>query len=79
MKKGGASESTIIIGPSKSVLCNAIHSLECVLGLARFRVFVPKLLLYYMIYLFIYNFNYNILRQGCNYILSFYIIVSDIL
>ena len=35
MKKGGSSESTIIIGPSKSVL---------VYALARFRVFVPKLL-----------------------------------
>ena len=45
MKKGGGSESTIIIGPSKSVLVYALHSLENVLGLARFRVFVPKLLL----------------------------------
>ena len=45
MKKGGGSESTIIIGPSKSVLVYAVHSLEHVLGLARFRVFVPKLLL----------------------------------
>ena len=44
MKKGGGSESTIIIGPSKSVLVYALHSLEYVLGLARFRVFVPKLL-----------------------------------
>ena len=43
MKKGGGSESTIIIGPSKSVLVYALHSLEYVLGLARFRVFVPKL------------------------------------
>ena len=42
MKKGGGSESTIIIGPSKSVLIYALHSLEYVLGLARFRVFVPK-------------------------------------
>ena len=39
------SESTIIIGPCKSVLVYALHSLEYVLGLARFRVFVPKLLL----------------------------------
>ena len=44
MKKGGGSESTIIIGPSKSVLAYALHSLEYVLGLARFRVFVPNLL-----------------------------------
>ena len=47
MKKGGGSESTIIIGPSKSVLAYALHSLEYVLGLAGFWVFVPKLLLYY--------------------------------
>ena len=32
MKKGGGSESTIIIGPSKSVLVYALHSLEYVLG-----------------------------------------------
>ena len=43
MKKVGASESTIIVGPSKSVLVYALHSLEYVPGLARFRVFVPKL------------------------------------
>ena len=49
MEKGGGSESTIIIGPSESVLVYALHSLEYVLGLARFRVFVPKLLLYYYI------------------------------
>ena len=47
MKKGGGSESTIIVGPSKSVLVYALHSLEYVLGLARFRVFVPNLLLLY--------------------------------
>ena len=52
MKKGGDSESTIIIGPSKSVLVYALHSLEYVLGLARFRVFVPKL--YYYIVLNVY-------------------------
>ena len=46
MKKGGGSESTIIIGPSKSVLVYALHSLEYVLGLARFRVFVPKIYIY---------------------------------
>ena len=49
MRNGGGSESTIIIGPSKSVLFYALHSLECVLGLARFRVFVPKI---YIISLF---------------------------
>ena len=43
MKKGGGTASTIIIGPSKSVLVYALHSLEYVLGLARFRVFVPNL------------------------------------
>ena len=47
MKKGGGSKFTIIIGPSKSVLVYALHSLEYILGLARFRVFVPKL--YYII------------------------------
>ena len=51
MKKGGGSESTIIIGPSKSVLVYALNRLEYVLGLARFRVFMPKLLLYYLQYL----------------------------
>ena len=43
MKKGGGSEFTIIIGPSNAVLVYALHNLENVLGLARFRVFVPKL------------------------------------
>ena len=43
MKKGGGSASTIIIAPSKSVLVYALHSLEYVLGLARFRVFVPNM------------------------------------
>ena len=56
MKKGGGSESTIIIGPSKSVLVYALHSLEYVLGLARFRVFVPNFnkglkLLNYILYI----------------------------
>ena len=51
MKKGGGSESTIIIGPSKSVLVYALYSLEYVLGLARFRVFVPKLYYYKIIIL----------------------------
>ena len=50
MKKGGGSESTIIIGPSKSVLVYALHSLEYVLGVARFREFVPKLYYYIIIY-----------------------------
>ena len=48
MKKGGGSESTIIVGPSKSVLVYALYSLEYVLGLARFRMFEPKL---YIIFL----------------------------
>ena len=44
MKKGGGSESTTIIrGASKSVLVYALYSLENVLGLSRFRVFVPNL------------------------------------
>ena len=43
MKKGGGSESTIIVGPSKSVLVYALHSFEYVLGFARFQVLVPKL------------------------------------
>ena len=50
MKKGGGSESTIIVGPSKSVLVYALHSLQYVLGLARFRVFVPNLLLFLFIF-----------------------------
>ena len=45
MKKGGGSESTKIIGPSKSVLVYALDSLKYALGLVRFRVFVPNLLL----------------------------------
>ena len=49
MKKGAGSESTIIVGPSKSVLVYALHSLEYVLGLARFRVFVPKLFIIIML------------------------------
>ena len=42
----GGSESTKIIGPSKSDLVQALHSLEYVLGLARFRVFMSKLYYY---------------------------------
>ena len=66
MKKGGGSESTIIIGPSKSVLVYMSHSLEYVLGLARFRVFVPKLL-YIIMLAFLYEnlFMLNLaLRDG---------------
>ena len=37
-KKGAGSKSTIIVGPSKSVLVYVLHSLEYVLGLARFRL-----------------------------------------
>ena len=51
MKMGGGSDSTIIVDPSKSVLVYALHSLEYVLGLARFRVFVPNL--YYYVYIFL--------------------------
>ena len=46
MKKGSGSASAIIIGPSKSVLVYALHSLEYVLGLARFRVFAPNIYIY---------------------------------
>ena len=60
MKKGGGSESTIIIGPSKSVLVYALHNLENVLGLTRFRLFVPKLLLYYV---FLLNNNLKLSRK----------------
>ena len=44
MKKCGGSVSTIIVGPFKSVLVNALHSLENVLGLARFRALVPNII-----------------------------------
>ena len=60
MKKGGASQSTIIIGPSKSVLVYALHSLEYVLGLAQFRVFVSKLYYYIIIYLIEADFNFSL-------------------
>ena len=46
MKKCGGSESTIIIGPSKSVLVYALHSLENVLGLARFRISAKYVCMY---------------------------------
>ena len=46
MKKGGGLESTIIVGPSKSVLVYALNSLENVLDLGRFRVFVPNIYIY---------------------------------
>ena len=42
MKKGGGSESTIIVGPSNSVLVYALYSLEYVQGLARFRMKFTK-------------------------------------
>ena len=38
MKNGGGTKSTIIIGPSKSVLVYAFHSLEYVLGLLDVHV-----------------------------------------
>ena len=62
MKKGGGSESTIIVGPSKSVLVYVLHSLEYVLGFARLRVFVPKLLLllYFKSEIFIFKFFLNL-------------------
>ena len=53
MKKGGGSASTIIIGSSKFVLVYALHSLEYVLGLARFRVFVPNIYIYIYIYIYV--------------------------
>ena len=46
MKKRGGSESSILVGPSKSVLVYVLHSLEYVLGLARFRVFVQNIYIY---------------------------------
>ena len=46
MKKGGGLESTIIIGLSKTVVVYALHSLEYVLGLAGFGVFVPNYIIY---------------------------------
>ena len=64
MKKGGGSESTIIIGPSKSVLVYALDSLVYVLGLARFRVFVPKLLLlYFILRSIIYNKKRSLIKE----------------
>ena len=45
MKKGGGSESAIIIGPSKSVLVYALHSLEYVLPISGVRA---KLIIIYM-------------------------------
>ena len=56
MKKGGGWESTTTIGPSKSVLVYALHSLEHIVGLARFRVFEPKLLLLYILFIYFYIF-----------------------
>ena len=49
MKKCGGSESTIIIGPSKSVLVYALHSLEYVLeigqGISGVRAKLKKILI----------------------------------
>ena len=49
MNKAGGSDSTIIIAPTKSVLVYALHSLEYVLGLARFIIYkvVKKVLRYF--------------------------------
>ena len=69
MKKGGGSESTIIIGPSKSVRVYALHSLEYVLGLERFRVFVLKLL-YYIYKVYLYMARTPEIGQGLGRILS---------
>ena len=43
------------MGPSKSVLVYSLHSLENDLGLARFRMFVPKLLLLYYVKAHVYT------------------------
>ena len=74
MKKGGGSESTIIIGPSKSVLVYALHSLEYVLGRSRFRVFMPNLLLYQLknsYFMKLWQENYN-----TNYIIIYIFILQ---
>ena len=41
------------VGPSKYVLVYALHSLENVLGLTRFRVFVSKLLYYKGLFIYL--------------------------
>ena len=64
MKKGCGSETTIIVGPSKSFLVYALHSLEYVLRLARFWVFVPKL--YHIIYSFITTWVFELRRPQDN-------------
>ena len=46
MKKSGGSVSTIIIGPSKSVLIYALHSLENVLGLVLYIKDISKFTCY---------------------------------
>ena len=47
-KKGGGSESTIIIGPSKSVLVYALHGLEkCPMACLISSVCAKIILLYY--------------------------------
>ena len=50
MKKGGGSESTIIVGPSKSVLVYALHSLEYVLGLTRCSGVCAKIIIIIGVY-----------------------------
>ena len=45
MKKGSSSESTIIVGPSKSVLVYALHSLVNVLALHRYTDVMPNIIL----------------------------------
>ena len=66
MKKGGGSESTIIIGSFKSVVVYAFHSLEDVISFARFII----LLYYYYIIIILYyilliGFN---TKRDCDYI-----------
>ena len=48
MKNGGGSASTIIIGPSKSVLVYALHSVDNVLGLTRFSGVRDKIIIPYV-------------------------------
>ena len=54
------------VGPSKSVLACALHSLENVLGLARFRVIESAAMIYRVSFcgpkkncLIIHNYSYN--------------------
>ena len=52
MKKGGGSESTIIIGPSNSVLVYALHSLEYVLGTCPISAVRAKIIIIIIYILF---------------------------